>query len=100
VADDQRLAVGDVCIGQNFTHSSHRNGMECEVIEQEGWGWATHERSGATEYVFGYRVKWADGAFARQDRKYLRKKRPPPQREQTSTWDDVIVWRPRETVAS
>jgi hypothetical protein len=27
----------------------------------------------------------------------LRKRRPPPPREQTSTWDDVVVWRPKET---
>ena len=26
----------------------------------------------------------------------LRKKRPPPVRERTSTWDDVLVWRPKE----
>lgn len=26
----------------------------------------------------------------------LRKRRPPPQREATSSWDDVIVWRPKE----
>jgi ribosomal protein L21E len=25
------------------------------------------------------------------------RKLPPPPREQTSTWDDVIVWRPKET---
>lgn len=24
------------------------------------------------------------------------RKLPPPQREPTSTWDDVIVWRPKE----
>jgi hypothetical protein len=27
----------------------------------------------------------------------LRKCQPPPHRETVSTWDDVIVWRPKET---
>ena len=41
-------------------------------------------------------VRMKDGVFLDVAQRCLRKRRPPPTREQTSTWDDVIVWRPKE----
>jgi hypothetical protein len=49
--------------------------------------------------IFGlqrHRVDCGDRVF-RVTERCLRKKQPPQPREQVSTWDDVIVWRPKET---
>lgn len=43
-----------------------------------------------------YQFKASDGVIGWATPKALRKRRPPPTREQTSTWDDLIVWRPKE----
>jgi hypothetical protein len=42
-----------------------------------------------------YVIAGHDGVEYYADPLCLRKRHPP--REQTSTWDDVIVWRPKET---
>jgi hypothetical protein len=42
-----------------------------------------------------YDVRSKDGVELEAAESSLRKRRPP--REPTSTWDDVIVWHPRET---
>lgn len=42
-----------------------------------------------------YFIQCADGFRCYASSRNLRKRRPPAPREQTTTWDDVIVWRPK-----
>lgn len=42
-----------------------------------------------------HEIEMRDGGLLDAAERCLRKRRPP--REQTSTWDDVIVWRPKAT---
>lgn len=48
------------------------------------------------DYVPRHLLKMSDGAEMYVAAHCLRKKEP-PKREQMSTWDDVIVWHPKET---
>lgn len=53
-------------------------------------------RDGSSRTSVCYVVLRHDGKQHQVDPPRLRKKRPPPQREAISSWDDVIVWRPKE----
>lgn len=64
-------------------------GDEVEVCRLSGCGW--HSDNLPRHSVVG-----TDGFKYCVPVEDLRKRRPPPQREATSSWDDVIVWKPRE----
>lgn len=91
--NDESFQVGDICIGQNFTYATERNGMECEILETEGWAIATRDRTGLMERIFGYRIRWSDGRIGRQARKYLRRKQPPRIDLNKARWADC-PWQP------
>lgn len=76
------LPPGAICA----RHLEHVLGKEGTIVEL------------SVDYVRGipqHGIEMRDGERIKAARTCLRKKLPPP-REQTSTWDDVIVWRPKE----
>lgn len=84
----ESFSVGDVCEIVESALYPHHIGLEVTVMGElravAGWPGVFHE------------IRYPDGGTGDARPQCLRKKRPPPTREQTSTWDDVIVWRPRE----
>jgi hypothetical protein len=79
----EQFKVGEVVIGQNFVFSTHRNGMEAEIIgglsEREGWDEVTLEYYAST----CYEVLWADGRITIQEPHYLRRRKPPTTGEES-----------------
>lgn len=90
-----KFHIGEIAIAWCAEKLTSRfNGSEVEIIAQpqpHDWHlsltgkWVT-----AGKYVIALA-----GAYYEVLPENLRKRRPPPAREQTSTWDDVIVWRPK-----
>lgn len=82
--------VGDICVlidhKQHSTEGRAYVGREFEITSLT----ARHPRWDCQVRALDD-GKEADACF-----RVLRKKQPPA-REPTSTWDDVIVWRPKET---
>lgn len=93
---EQRFEVGEVAIVPCSKFWPEYNNSEVEVIgglaEYERWGDRDHTFK---EKVVGYRVRAQDGRIFVARPCKLRKKKPP--RQPVSTWNDVIVWRPKET---
>ena len=73
-------------------------GEEVEVTRDLSLVWVWEDRkhtSRRPEWCYVVRLRSGEEIAALPEN--LRKRRPPAPREQTSTWDDVIVWRPNET---
>jgi hypothetical protein len=71
-------------------------GSEVEVTAPLDWVWVWEDRKHRSRRrEQAYIVRLPNGEEIAALPESLRK-RPPP-REPTSTWDDVIVWRPKET---
>jgi len=83
----------EIVVGQNFVDSTHRNGMECEVIGelQERSGTFKHDSQIHTAIM--YEIKWVDGDITLQPPQYLRKL---PDGRTKTEWSGVFV--PRELV--
>jgi hypothetical protein len=88
----ENFKVGEIAMLQNFSRNAQFNGDECEIVAlPRPCDWIDSEgiQTNAGYYVTKHHGKvW-------QTAPHRLRKRPPP-REQTSAWDDVIVWRPKE----
>jgi hypothetical protein len=93
----EQFSVGEIAVAQNAVRATELNGVEVEVVQALhsvfGIRIDTNEL-GAFEV---YTIRLPNGEFASALPHQLRKRKPPPTREQVSTWNDVIVWRPRES---
>lgn len=89
-----------------MNNDSFRSGDVCEVLpgESDLVGGTYIGQEGTIvclcySFVFGgeprHQLRMQDGQLLEVAVSCLRKRRPPSIREQTSTWDDVIVWLPR-----
>lgn len=104
--DEQQFAVGEIAIW--CRPGSPNFGKEVTVIGPlrlattlDAW---SGEISTGLRYQIEHSPGWVLGPHERLVKKFappehLRKRWPPPQREATSSWDDVIVWRPNTTKA-
>lgn len=91
------FSIGEIVIVRDADNPGDpRNGDEAEVVDlprpTDFFSSASGKMVHAGKYVILY-----CGAYYQTWPKHLHKRRRPPPREQTSTWDDVIVWRPKET---
>lgn len=80
------MKAGEVCVGQGFIASAHRNGMECVLLKFDGY-----RESTCVPGVFGswWTVQWAGGEISNARTVNLRRKEPPkPARE----IDTVVSW--------
>jgi hypothetical protein len=92
----ESFSVGEIAIAWKADEPTSRfNGEEVEVVALPGTNEYESPITGRWVDADKYVVRH-DGRFYQVSPRYLRKKRPPPKREQISTWDDVIVWRPKE----
>ena len=94
---EQRFEVGEIAIIHGLVHKPQHNGMECTIVAlPRPTEWVNEE--GRLTSAGHYRIHRNGYYEVTQIRpENLRKKRPPQSREPVSTWDDVIVWRPKET---
>ena len=90
----ESFSVGEIAILQNCD-DPRDNGDECEIVRlPEPKSYRFNGRVvPAGHYIVKHRVGWQGTPYWGAPPETLRK-RPPP-REQTSTWEDVIVWRPK-----
>lgn len=87
-----------------MSHDTFRIGDIVEIIQLNrsnpmpgGLGLGARGTVVGTE-IFGIRVDYGIGKLVWSQPDSIRKiPPPPPQREATSSWDDLIVWRPKET---
>jgi hypothetical protein len=89
-----KFKIGDLVIGQNFTFSIHRNGMEGQVV-RHGPIMAAREMDGKAELA-DYRISWRDGLLSCCDEHNLRLLRPPeqPADEDFRDWFDKTIVNP------
>jgi len=94
----ESFSVGEIAILQNCSNAKY-NGGECVILGlPRPHRWDCGNPDNGSRYIrAGEYWTESDGKTWSTPPNRLRKKRPPQQREATSSWDDVIVWRPKET---
>jgi hypothetical protein len=93
--------VGTVCIGQDFSFATYRNGMECVIVH--GLEMRAHccQVSGI-EYPPEpmYYVGWEDGTYSLVRPRQLRRKQPPTGEIAIMRMFDITAPAPREVEAA
>lgn len=84
----ETFSVGEIAVAYGWETNPEFNGCAVEVI---GGLEARHPPDASLTYL----VRMPNGLLTRT---LMLRKRPSSMREQTSTWNDLIVWRPKETV--
>jgi hypothetical protein len=90
----ESFSVGEIAIA--WYPGEARHGVECEIIALPQPHDHPSPITGKWMKAHKYMVLY-EGTYYQVFEKRLRKRRPPPTREPVSSWDDVIVWRPKET---
>lgn len=92
----ESFSVGEIAIVCGYFDWPELVGSEVEIIGPLSTYRCCKRNTSILIERHGYMVRRPDGVLAIYVPEHLRKRRPPPTREPVSTWDDVIVWKPRE----
>lgn len=93
----ESFSVGEIAILRHCENHPEYEGTDCAIVDPLTEKMVHEARTGVLEIRMAYGIRAHDGRLFAAQPHHLQKKKPPPVREQTSTWDDVIVWRPKET---
>jgi hypothetical protein len=88
----ESFSVGEIAIIHCV--ANEKNGDECEIVALVRPVDYVSEVTGNLIFAGKLLVLYR-GKYFQVFSKHLRKRRPP--RDPTSTWDDMIVWRPKDT---